>query len=65
MNILPGRPNVDNSIRKIIAETPNDERVVIAACGPDSLMFNIRRVAASCIKVNGPSIELHCEQFGW
>jgi hypothetical protein len=41
------------------------DRIIIAACGPDGLMKNVRRVAADCITVKGPSVELHCEQFGW
>ncbi|KAE8443730.1 hypothetical protein EG329_001410 [Mollisiaceae sp. DMI_Dod_QoI] len=65
VNILPGRPDVDSIVRRVLAETPDDERVVIAACGPDALMWNVRKTAASCINVKGPSVELHCEQFGW
>lgn len=65
VNVLAGRPDVDGIIKRIVAETPDDERIVIAACGPDALMFGVRKAAASCINVKGPSVELHCEQFGW
>lgn len=62
---MAGRPDVDGIVKRIISETSDDERVVIAACGPDGLMFSVRKTAASCISVKGPSVELHCEQFGW
>lgn len=65
VNILHGRPDVDGIIKRIVAETPDEDRVIIAACGPDALMWSVRKTAASCIEVNGPSVELHCEQFGW
>jgi hypothetical protein len=37
----------------------------VAACGPDSLNWGVRRTVAGLIRVKGPSVELHCEQFGW
>ncbi|KAH7386341.1 ferric reductase NAD binding domain-containing protein [Cadophora sp. MPI-SDFR-AT-0126] len=63
--VLPGRPNVDVLIREIVAKATDEERIAIAACGPDDLMWCVRKTATNCIKVKGPSIELHCEQFGW
>ncbi|PVH81985.1 hypothetical protein DL98DRAFT_621553 [Cadophora sp. DSE1049] len=63
--VLPGRPKVDVLIREIVAKATDEERIAIAACGPDDLMWCVRKTATNCIKVKGPSIELHCEQFGW
>jgi hypothetical protein len=63
--VLSGRPNVDLFIRDIVAKAADDERIGIGACGPDGLMWDVRKTATNCIGVNGPSIELHCEQFGW
>ncbi|KAL5331823.1 hypothetical protein ACEPPN_001361 [Leptodophora sp. 'Broadleaf-Isolate-01'] len=63
--VLPGRPNIDVLIRDLVSKAGNDERIAIAACGPDDLMWCVRKTATNCIKVKGPSIELHCEQFGW
>ena len=63
--VLPGRPNIDELIREIVAKATDEERIAIAACGPDDLMWCVRKTATNCIKVKGPSIELHCEQFGW
>jgi Ferric reductase NAD binding domain len=63
--VLPGRPDVETLIKNLVASAGDDERVAIAACGPDSLMWTVRRTATNAIKVKGPSIELHCEQFGW
>ncbi|TVY78529.1 Ferric/cupric reductase transmembrane component [Lachnellula suecica] len=60
-----GRPDVDAMIRDVVSKSGRNERIMIAACGPDQLMWTVRRTAASCISVSGASIELHCEQFGW
>ncbi|CZT52732.1 related to ferric-chelate reductase [Rhynchosporium secalis] len=63
--VLPGRPDIDGIIRHLVAKSGDEERIVIAACGPDELMRSVRRTATNSIKAKGPSIELHCEQFGW
>ncbi|CZR64086.1 related to ferric-chelate reductase [Phialocephala subalpina] len=65
VNILPGRPDVDHIVKKVVSETGDDQRVVVAACGPDGLMWRVRKATAGVIRVGGPSVELHCEQFGW
>ncbi len=65
LSAIPGRPDVQRLITEAVSKASPEERVVIAACGPDGLMFDVRRTAANCIRVNGPSVELHCEQFGW
>lgn len=41
------------------------DRIAVAACGPDGLMQITRRTVADCIRVDGPSVELFLEQFGW
>jgi hypothetical protein len=43
---------------------PHD-RIVVAACGPESLMETARRTVARCIKADGPHLDLHCQQFGF
>lgn len=63
--ISSGRPDTAALIREAIASTPSDQRVLVAACGPASLMQTVRNTTAQCIKANGPGVELHCEQFGW
>jgi hypothetical protein len=63
--VLPRRPDIETLIKNVVGSAGDDERIAIAACGPDSLMWEVRRTATNAIKVQGPSIELHCEQFGW
>ena len=41
------------------------DNVAVAACGPDGLMQVTRRAVADNIRVDGPSLELYCEQFVW
>ncbi|KAI0881833.1 ferric reductase NAD binding domain-containing protein [Annulohypoxylon maeteangense] len=63
--IRPGRPNAEAEIREAVSSMTKNQRVLIASCGPDSLTNIVRNVAASCISVDGPAVEVHCEQFGW
>ncbi|KAI4860823.1 ferric reductase NAD binding domain-containing protein [Hypoxylon rubiginosum] len=63
--IIVGRPDTEALIRSAVESVGRDQRVLIAACGPDGLIKVVRNVAASCISVDGPAIEVHCEQFGW
>ena len=64
-NILSGRPDVKAQIQDIVSKADKVDRIAIAACGPDGMMTTVRKTAAACVKINGPSIELYCEQFGW
>lgn len=60
-----GRPDLQSLIREAVQSVDKSKRVLVAACGPDSLMRVVRNTTASLITSGGPSIELHCEQFGW
>ncbi|OTA98741.1 hypothetical protein M426DRAFT_28159 [Hypoxylon sp. CI-4A] len=60
-----GRPDTETEIRNAVRSLSRHQRVLIAACGPDALTNKVRNVAASCISVDGPAVEVHCEQFGW
>ena len=64
-SFLPGRPDAATAIREAVSSTAWSQRVLVAACGPPSLMTAVRNATAQCITSDGPSIELHCEQFGW
>ena len=63
--LLAGRPDVAAQIRDAVRTTPKDKRILVAACGPNALMTVVRNTTASCIEADGPSIEMHLEQFGW
>jgi hypothetical protein len=60
-----GRPDTAILIQEAIQSVGKDERVLVAACGPAGLIKVVRNTTASLIRKDGPSIELHCEQFGW
>ena len=64
-SLLPGRPDVGAEIDAAVAETCSHHRILIAACGPTSLMKLVREVGVRNVKPNGPAIETHCETFGW
>ncbi|KAI6379419.1 hypothetical protein MCOR25_002003 [Pyricularia grisea] len=57
--VTPGRPPAEVLIRSAVEATPADQRVLVVACGPDSLMRAARDTAASCIRPDGPGVELH------
>lgn len=59
------RPDVPSLIRGVVAETPKGQSVLIMGCGPSALMKQVRNTSAECIQMAGPTVELHCEQFGW
>ncbi|KAK6580737.1 hypothetical protein PZA11_006973 [Diplocarpon coronariae] len=63
--VRPGRPDVNAIIWDVVSKAGDNDRVAIAACGPDQLMSSVRNTTANCITNKGPSIELHLEQFGW
>ncbi|KAK4164470.1 putative ferric reductase transmembrane component [Cladorrhinum sp. PSN259] len=63
--IKSGRPDTASLIRNAVNTTPSNQRVLVAACGPQGLMRVVRDTTASLIKGDGPGVELHCEQFGW
>jgi hypothetical protein len=63
--VTSGRPDARELIRTAVSETAPHQRVLVAACGPDSLMRVVRNTTAECIRADGPGVELHCEQFGW
>lgn len=65
LDIKVGRPDVVRIIRDIVDKADSSDRVAVAACGPDGLMQITRRTVADCIRVDGPSVELFLEQFGW
>ncbi|KAK3305373.1 ferric reductase NAD binding domain-containing protein [Chaetomium strumarium] len=63
--VTVGRPDAASLIRDAVSTTPRNQRVLVAACGPDGLMRVVRDATAKLILSDGPAVELHCEQFGW
>jgi hypothetical protein len=63
--VKAGRPDAASLIREAVKTTPRNQRVLVAACGPDGLMRVVRDTTAKLIVGDGPAVELHCEQFGW
>ena len=59
------RPDVSALIRRAVDETPAHKQALVLGCGPHALMKQVRNTTADCIRSDGPSVELHCEQFGW
>jgi len=65
LEIISGRPDVKALIQSIVAGADSSDRIAIGACGPEALMKDVRNASASVVRISGPSVELHSEQFGW
>lgn len=65
VHLQRGRPDVAALVTEVVERADGNDRVIVAACGPDSLMQITRRTVAGNIKVDGPSVKYHAEQFGW
>ncbi|KAF4781854.1 hypothetical protein HER10_EVM0004186 [Colletotrichum scovillei] len=53
------------AITQTLQSAAPGQRVLIAACGPQSLTEIVQNAAAHCIATGDISIEVHCENFGW
>ena len=62
---VPGRPDVQSTVRQIMSECESNQRVLVAACGPTGLSDNVRDAVRYCTSIDGPSLDLHLEAFGW
>lgn len=58
------RPDVGAVIRAAIDDTPPQEHALVLSCGPKPLTTSVRNAAASCIRGDGPGVDLEIESFG-
>jgi NAD(P)H-flavin reductase len=65
ITIYRGRPDIAAFITDVASKADRYDRIAVAACGPDSMIQVARKSVAKNITVDGPSLEFHCEQFGW
>jgi hypothetical protein len=65
ISVIRGRPDIGAKVHDIVAGIEAHERIIVAACGPDSLMMETRRAVAALVATQDRSATLHCEQLGW
>jgi hypothetical protein len=65
LDLKSGRPDLPSMITTLVRRAGKEERISVSACGPESMMLAVREVVAECITADGPSMELHIEQFGF
>jgi hypothetical protein len=63
--INQGRPDIAAIITDIVSKADSYDRIAVAVCGSDGMVQVARKTVAKNIWIDGPSLELHCEQFGW
>ncbi|KAH8178119.1 ferric reductase NAD binding domain-containing protein [Sarocladium implicatum] len=59
------RPKIVGLLDEALLGAVPSDRVLVMACGPAGLTHQVRESTAKRIVDDGPSIELHCESFGW
>ncbi|KAH7153348.1 ferric reductase transmembrane component 5 [Dactylonectria macrodidyma] len=62
-NVKYERPRTSEAVFENVKSVGANQRVLIAACGPLSLMNDVNTAAGACIRSDGPSVEVHCENF--
>lgn len=65
LDIQSGRPDLSAIIGVVVKNASRDEAVIVAACGPRSMIGDTRNSVARIVGINGPSVTLHVEEFGW
>jgi|SRR5690606_5243083 len=65
IDTLPGRPDLAGIVTEVVKSSEAIDTIAVGACGPVELMRVARNAVAKGITVSGPSLTLHCEQFGW
>lgn len=63
--VVLGRPDIGAAVRTIVNGSAEDERTIVAACGPDGMMSDVRAVVGELVVGSGRSVTLHYEKFGW
>lgn len=63
--IMHGRPDAAARIQEIVDKTESSDSTIVAACGPEELMLQVRRAVVGVVGTGRRSVCLHCEQFGW
>jgi hypothetical protein len=63
--IHPRRPDIAKLVPNMVDRIESNEKTIVVACGPESLMLTTRSVVANIVRVGDRNITLHCEQFGW
>ncbi len=60
-----GRPNVMSIVKEVDQSAGQHEKIIVATCGPASLIKDTRKAISANISPSGPYVALHCEHFGW
>ena len=63
--VIFGRPHTAAKIHEIVNSTESSDSTIVAACGPEGLMLEVRQAVAEVVSSGTRSVSLHCEQFGW
>ncbi|KAI1002016.1 hypothetical protein K3495_g6187 [Podosphaera aphanis] len=63
--LFPGRPDMNAIISDNVEITLPEQRIAVAACGPDSMMLAVRKAVTENIRPHGPALELFSEHFSW
>jgi hypothetical protein len=66
VKVHAGRPDIPNLINGVLKSAETYEKVIVAACGPISMLHSVRHTVREILKTGeGPSVEMCLETFGW
>ena len=60
-----GRPEIDAIIKQAVDASHRDDRILVAASGPVTMLSSTRIAVKSGMSSQSASIHLHLEEFGW
>jgi ferredoxin-NADP reductase len=63
--VIHGRPDMMPKIHEIVNNTKRSDSTIVAGCGPEGLMLEVRQAVAEVVSTGERNVTLHCEQFGW
>lgn len=57
----PRRPSIPALMEALVENADPTKRVIVGACGPESLLETVKSTASKCIRPDGPSFTLYIE----
>ncbi|ETS79288.1 hypothetical protein PFICI_09141 [Pestalotiopsis fici W106-1] len=63
--LVYGKLRLNKILPELVAGANVNQRILIGVCGPTGMTATSRDVVSPLMQPNGPSIDLHCESFGW
>lgn len=64
LNVEYGKLDIETVVSDAVLSTGSDKRILLATCGPKTLMDAVRDSVDMHCRKTSSSIDVHCEDFG-